>query len=139
MSGERARRLLARPGGWIEATADGGYALRVGPDRRSRVLATLDEPGFRSLIVDPGLRARPGGGWTARRAGDPPAEAPPPGRPGVVEGVRTVMDRSGRTQSHRANLAPSPIAWLAGRRDAAGGPRLNGWRPTPRRRWPGRR
>ena len=124
VSGERdrARRLLARPGGWIEATADGGYALRVGPDRRSRVLATLDEAGFRGLIADPGLRVRPGGGWTARRAGFAPAEAAAPGRPGLVEGVRTVMDREGRMRSHRANLAPSSIAWLSGRRDAAGRP-----------------
>jgi len=124
MSGEagRARRLLARPHGWIEATADGRYALRVGGDRRSRVLMTLDEAGFRSLVADPGLGVRPGGGWIARRMGEPMALAPAPGRPGVIEGVRTVMDRSGRMQSHRANLAPSPIAWLSGRRDAAGRP-----------------
>ena len=123
VSGERdrARRLLARPSGWIEATTGGGYALRVGADRRSRVLLTIDEAGFRSLIADPGLRARAGGGWSARRAAVA-AEAPPPGRPGVVEGVRSVMDQNGRMQSHRANLAPSPIAWLSGRRDAAGRP-----------------
>lgn len=124
MSGEagRARRLLARPRGWIEATADGGYAVRVGADRRSRVLMAVDEAGFRSLVVDPGLSARPGGGWVARRAAGPATGAPAAGRPGLVEGVRTVMDRSGRMQSHRANLAPSPIAWLSGRRDAAGRP-----------------
>jgi len=127
MSGEgaRARRLLMRPGGWIEATADGGYALRAGPDRRSRVLMTLDEAAFRRLVDDPGLRARPGGGWArrpAREAPGPGGTAPEPGRPGVVEGVRTVMDSEGRMRAHRANLAPSPIAWLSGRRDAAGRP-----------------
>ena len=122
VSSARARRLLARPGGWIEPTAHGGYALRVGPDRRSRVVMTLDERGFRSLVADPGLRPRAGGGWTARLAGDPQAVAAAPGRPGLVEGVRMVMDRSGRMQSHRANLAPSPIAWLSGRRDARGQP-----------------
>ncbi|WP_435994979.1 DUF6456 domain-containing protein, partial [Brevundimonas sp. LjRoot202] len=53
------------------------------------------------------------------RVGPPLAAA---GRPGLVEGVRAVMDRSGRMQSRRANLAPSPIAWLSGRRDAAGRP-----------------
>jgi hypothetical protein len=119
--GGRARRLLARPGGWIEATADGGYAVRVGADRRSRVLASLDEAGFRRLIAEPGLRGRPGGGWVARRAGDPPATSEA-GRPGFVEGARAVMESDGRMRTHRANLAPSPIAWLAGRRDAAGRP-----------------
>ena len=123
MSGERsrARRLLARPGGWIEATADGGYAVRAGSDRRARVLVTVDEAGFRSLIADPGLRARRGGGWVGRRADDPPA-GEPPGRPGLIEGVRIVMQQGGGMQSHRANLAPSPIAWLAARRDASGQP-----------------
>lgn len=121
MSGERARRLLARPGGWIEAAADGGYTLRVGPDRRSRVLLRLEEAGFRDLVADPGLRTRPGGGWVARRAGEPSTGAAA-GRPGVVEGVLAVMDGDGRPRSHRANLAPSPIAWLSGRRDAAGRP-----------------
>jgi len=124
VSGEpgRARRLLARPGGWIEATAGGGYVLRIGADRRTRPMMTIDEAGFRRLIGDPGLRARPGGGWIARRAGGPPAPAPAPGRPGVIEGVRAVMDGDGRMQTHRANLACSPIAWLAGRRDATGRP-----------------
>ena len=116
----RARRLLMRPGGWVEATADGGYALRVGADRRARVLLTLDEAGFRRLVAEPGLKARPGGGWTARRTGEAADAAPAPGRPGVVEGARTVMDGEGRMRSHRANLTASPVAWLSGRRDAAG-------------------
>ncbi|MFN3931044.1 MAG: DUF6456 domain-containing protein [Brevundimonas sp.] len=123
MSGEdrRARRLLARPGGWIEAAGDGGYALRVGRDRRARVLMRLDEAGWRRLVDDPGLKARPGGGWTAR-TNPAQAEAPAAGRPGVTEGVRTVMDGDGRMRSHRANLTVSPIAWLSGRRDADGRP-----------------
>ena len=64
MSGERARtrRLLMRPQAWIEALAGGGYAVRVGADRRSRVQMTLDEAEFRALIADPGLKVRPGGG-----------------------------------------------------------------------------
>jgi hypothetical protein len=118
----RARRLLARPGGWIEATADGRYAVRVGPDRRSRILATVDEAGFRRLVAEPGLKARPGGGWTGRRGGETPGAASEPGRPGFAEGVRTMMDGEGRMRTHRANLATSPIAWLAGRLDAAGRP-----------------
>ena len=119
--GARLRRLLARPGGWIEATADGRYAVRGGRDRRSRVLMSVDEAGFRRLVGEPGLKARPGGGWVARASGEPEA-ASGAGRPGVVEGVRAVMDDDGRMRSRRANLAPSPIAWLAGRRDAAGRP-----------------
>lgn len=118
--GARARRLLMRPGGWIEAAAGGGYALRAGPDRRSRVLMTVDEAGFRRLVAEPGLSPRPGGGWTGRRTGGEARPAREPGRPGVVEGVRAVMDGEGRMRSLRANLAPSPIAWLSGRRDAAG-------------------
>lgn len=123
MSGEdrRARRLLARPEAWIEATGDGGYALRVGRDRRARVLMRLDEAGWRRLVEEPGLRARPGGGWTARTT-RAQAEAPAAGRPGITEGVRAVMDGDGRMRSRRANLTVSPIAWLSGRRDADGRP-----------------
>ncbi len=115
----RARRLLARPGGWIEA-AGSGYALRVGADRRTRVLLIIDEAAFRRLIEVPGLRGRAGGGWTARRTGEP-AEAAA-GRPGVVEGLRTVMTDDGRMETRRANLAHSAVAWLSGRRDAEGRP-----------------
>nr|WP_168047440.1 DUF6456 domain-containing protein [Brevundimonas alba] len=117
----RARRLLARPGGWIEPRSEGGYAVRIGPDRRSRVVATVDEADFRRLVEDPGLKARPGGGWVQRRESQD-AVAPAPGRPGFVEGERTVMGANGRMETHRANLAPSPIAWLSGRRDAGGRP-----------------
>ena len=45
---QRARRLLTRPGGWIEAAPD-GYAVRVGRDRRLRVLLTVDEAVFRII------------------------------------------------------------------------------------------
>ena len=65
MSAGRARRLLARRGGWLEATGS-DYSLRVGRDRRSRILLTLDEAGFRQLVENPGLKARPGGGWVVR-------------------------------------------------------------------------
>jgi hypothetical protein len=118
----RARRLLARPGAWIEAEADGGYVLRLGRDRRSRVLATFDEAEFRRLVEDPGLRTRPGGGWTGRRASSESPAAPAAGRPGVTEGVRALPDDTGRLRTRRANLTASPIAWLSGRRDAAGRP-----------------
>lgn len=123
MSGERARarRLLSRPNGWIEAIAGGGYAVRTGADRRARVQATLGEADFRALVADPGLKARPGGGWTARRVEARP-EGSPPGRPGLVEGRREVMDADGTMRSHRANLTGSAIAWLSGRRDADGRP-----------------
>lgn len=123
MSGERARarRLLMRPRGWIEAEAGGGYVVRVGADRRARVQARLDEADFRALIADPGLKARPGGGWRALRVGEVD-RPPPPGRPGVVEGPRQVMGEDGTMRSHRANLTGSAIAWLAARRDSGGEP-----------------
>ncbi|HZV83794.1 MAG TPA: DUF6456 domain-containing protein [Brevundimonas sp.] len=120
---DRARRLLARPLGWIEALAGGGYGLRAGPDRRTRVLAVIDETQFRMLAGQPGLKARSGGGWVAdgRKAS---IETPPAGRPGMIEGARAVMDRNGRTQLRRANLGHSAIAWLASRTDAEGRPWL---------------
>lgn len=114
----RARRILARRGAWIEATP-AGYAVRSGTDRRARILQVLDEAGFVRLVERPGLKARSGGGWIARSA-PRPAPAPPPGRPGVVDGTRTLMHPDGRAEARRANLASSPIAWLAGRRDPTG-------------------
>ena len=120
----RARRLLKRPDGWVEAVP-GGYALRAGRDRRARVLLTLDEAGFRALVADPGLKARPGGGWTRRSGAAPRPEPPQPGRPGVIEGERCVMAADGRADRRRANLGHSAVAWLVGRRDAEGRPWLD--------------
>ena len=51
----RARRLLARRDGWIEALAD-GYGIRPGGDRRSRVVLTFGEAVFLQLVETPGLR-----------------------------------------------------------------------------------
>lgn len=118
---ERARRLLMRPRGWIEAGPGGGYPVRIGADRRARVQLTLGEADFRTLLADPGLKARPGGGWRALRVGETETP-PPPGRPGLVEGRREMMGEDGRMRSHRANLTGSAIAWLSGRRDADGAP-----------------
>jgi len=120
---ERARRLLARRGGWIEAVP-GGYGVRPGRDRRSRVVLTLDEAAFGRLVADPGLRRRPGGGWMARTAASSRPEPPEPGRPGLIEGVRTVMEGDGQPVARRANLGQSAVAWLARRRDADGRPWL---------------
>jgi hypothetical protein len=119
----RARRLLARRGGWIEAVAE-GYGLRSGGDRRSRVVLVLDEAGFRQLVENPGLRVRPGGGWVARTAAPDHPAAPEPGRPGLIEGSRTVMEGDGRPVLRRANLGQSAVAWLAQRRMADGQPWL---------------
>jgi hypothetical protein len=119
---ERARGLLARSGAWLDR-GEAGYPLRLKPDRRTRPVLTVDEAGFRALIGDPGLKPRDAGGWTARpsaRTG-PPAEV---GRPGLVEGVRSLAGPDGAVASRRANLGQSPIAWLAARRDAAGAPLL---------------
>lgn len=119
----RARRLLARRGGWIE-TVEGGYGLRPGGDRRGRIVLVVDEAGFRQLIEDPGLRRRPGGGWVARTTTPDREGAPEPGRPGLIEGSRTVMLGDGRAVSRRANLGQSAVAWLAQRKTADGRPWL---------------
>lgn len=109
---ERARTLLAWPGAWLEARG-GAYAVSLGPDRRSRVVATLDEASLRALIASPGLKPREGGGWRLRPSGElPPDRA---GRPGVFEGERPVMQADGRLTLRRANLGESPLAWLARR------------------------
>lgn len=125
---ERARALLARPGAWLEARG-GAYAVRLGPDRRSRVVVTLDEAALRALIASPGLKPREGGGWRLRRE----IEAAPDraGRPGMVEGERMVMENDGRLTTRRANLGESPLVWLARRgfltpAQAAAGERLRG-------------
>lgn len=116
----QARRLLARRGGWIDATPD-GYVLRVGRDRRVRILLTVDETVFRQLVCDPGLKTRPGGGWEPRMAATHSSTvAPAPGRPGTIEGVRAVMEHTGAVTMRRANLGVSAIAWLARRKTADG-------------------
>lgn len=119
----RARRLLTRRGGWIEAVP-GGYGLRSTGDRRGRIVLTVNEAVFRTLIEAPGLKRRPGGGWVARSAVAPCVESPEPGRPGLIEGSRTVMEGDGRAVARRANLGQSAVAWLARRRDADGRPWL---------------
>lgn len=123
MSGDRARtrRLLSRPAAWIEPAANGTYAVRLGADRRARVQLTLGEAEFQALVAEPGLRARPGGGWIMQRASEV-RELPTPGRPGLTEGRREIMADDGRMRSHRANMTVSAIAWLAARRDATGRP-----------------
>lgn len=121
----RAAQALARPGAFL-AAVPGGYAVRGSADRRRRALLTLDEAGFAALAQAPGLKPRPGGGWTLAA---PPAPAAPDrsARPGVIEGERMVVEADGRLTARRVNLGESPIAWLARRKDAAGRPWL-----TPR-------
>jgi hypothetical protein len=117
----RAAAALARPGAFLEAAGE-GYALRAGADRRRRPLMLLDEAGFHRLVEDVGLKRRAAGGWVLADAPAPPS--PPPGRPGVVLGERTVMQPDGARVARAANLCESPIAWLARRRDADGRPWL---------------
>lgn len=119
----RARRVLGRRGGWIEAVP-GGYGLRPGGDRRSRVVVVLDEAGFRRLVEAPGLRRRPGGGWVARTVAVERSDPSEAGRPGMIDGSRTVMEADGRAVPRRANLGQSAVAWLAQRRDPEGRPWL---------------
>lgn len=124
---ERARSLLDRPGAWLDQSG-GAYPLRLGGDRRGRVVLTLDEAAFRALIERPGLRRRDGGGWLPRptpAANTSLSPSPPPGRPGLVEGERPVMEADGRLTTRRANLGESPVAWLARRKDASGRPWLS--------------
>lgn len=118
----RARRLLARPGAWLDQTGD-GYAVRVGDDRRRRPALRLDEAVFMALARQPGLTVRRGGGWSLR-IGAAVTEAAAPGRPGIIDGERSVVEPDGRMARRAVNLGESPIAWLARRRDAAGQPWL---------------
>lgn len=114
---DRARRMLARPGAWIDAVVpDRAYALRLGPTRSHRPITTLDETVFRALIETPGLRRRAKGGWEARDAPRPerPATFGPPGR---IEGERIIMEADGRPRRVRANLGQCPLQRLALRRD----------------------
>lgn len=123
---ERARSLLDRPGAWLDQSA-GGYPLRLGGDRRGRVVLTLDEAAFHAVVEHPGLRRREGGGWLPRPrpvTNTSLSPSPPPGRPGVIEGERPVMEADGRLTARRANLGESPVAWLARRKDASGRPWL---------------
>lgn len=123
---ERARSLLQRPGAWLDQ-GDGAYSLRLGGDRRGRVVLTLNEAAFRAVVERPGLRLRPGGGWLPRLDGaarDDARAGAPPGRPGVIEGERSVMEADGRLTTRRANLGESPILWLARRKDQSGRPWL---------------
>lgn len=118
----KARRLLGRAGAWIDGVGL-GYALRVGANRRARVLMTFGEATFRHLVNQPGLSIRPGGGWLPRavRSG---SAAPEPGRPGMIGGVTVIADSDGRFAPRRANLGQSAIAWLARHRDETGRPWL---------------
>ncbi|KQW82357.1 DUF6456 domain-containing protein [Brevundimonas sp. Root1279] len=114
----RVQRLLEQRDVWLDETP-GGYALRRGGDRRTRVLTVIDEALFRTLVAQPGLRPRPGGGWTLRAGGAEGAPVPPPG-PGVIAGDRLLVQPDGRITRHPANLAHSPVVWLAARKDADG-------------------
>jgi hypothetical protein len=106
----RAARLLRRPGALIEVKGL-GYVVRFGP--RHRAMLAIDEPAFRALVREPGLSVRREGGW--RLARTEAADAPPPGRPGVVVGERVVVEDGGERVTRRANLGESPLAWLARR------------------------
>ena len=118
----RAVDLLSRAGAYLE-TAGSAYAIRVGADHRRRPLLHIDETIFRALVRQPGLKPRIEGGWRLA-ARVIPSPAPPPGRPGMIEGERLVAEADGQLTPRRANLGESPIAWLARRRDAEGNPWL---------------
>ncbi len=123
---ERAADRLARPEAWLEATGQ-TYAVRRGEDRRRTPLMSLGPEVFEALTVDPGLSPRAAGGWRlARRATVAPLPpAPPPGRPGVIEGERSVIEADGTFTTRRVNLGEGALGWLAARRDAQGRPWLD--------------
>ncbi|KQY31122.1 hypothetical protein ASD38_07185 [Caulobacter sp. Root487D2Y] len=106
----RAERLLRRPGALIEVKGL-GYVVRFAPRRRA--MLTVDEAAFRMLARDGALAPRREGGWRLVKPLAPPA--PPPGRPGVIEGERVVIEGSDQHVVLRANLGESPLAWLARR------------------------
>lgn len=119
----RATEILARPGAWMEGLGpEGPYLVRPTPDRRRRPALRLDEAAFIALAEGPGLKPRPDGGWTLASRPAPPAPAPPPGRPGVVVGLRPVITPEGRTVRRAANLGESTLLWLARHKDADGRP-----------------
>jgi hypothetical protein len=120
----RAERLLRRPGALIEVKGL-GYVVRFGA--RQRAMLAVDEPAFRMLARDGALAPRREGGWRLIKPLAPPM--PPPGRPGVIEGERVVIEGSGEHVVLKANLGESPLAWLARRGglepvEAAAGERL---------------
>ena len=119
----RAAALLRRPSAYLEPVGQ-GYAVRMSADRRRRPVLALDETVFGLLARRPGLKPRAGGGWTLAWSA-PEGEAPPPGRPGFIEGEKSVAEAPGRTVTRRANLGESPIAWLARRKDSHGRPWLS--------------
>lgn len=120
---ERALEGLRRPLARLDP-APGGYKLRLGRDRRTRVLLTLDEPAFRRLAQRAPLTPDDGG-WVLGRTHVDAAVTGGEGRPGALEGEREILDpHSGVRMRRRANLGESPIAWLARRRDARGRPWL---------------
>ncbi|WP_122464745.1 DUF6456 domain-containing protein [Brevundimonas lutea] len=123
---DRARRLLLRPGAWVEQRLDAEppYALRLNPDRRRRPVLEFDEVTFRALAAEPGLIVQSARAWRAR-PGPSDGPTPEPGRPGMIQGRRQVMTPDGRWLPLGANLTQSPIAWLARRRDLDGQPWLN--------------
>lgn len=139
---DRAARLLARAGSVIEAK---GLAYAVRFARGRRPMLVIDEAAFRKLVSR--LIPRGEGGWRL----SPQSPAPPPGRPGFVEGEKTIVEPDGRTVTRRANLGEAPLDWLLRRRhitraEYAAGERLSAdahasgligrltmqWDPTPR-------
>lgn len=118
----RALALLRRPGALITAEQS-GYGLRLHPDRRRRAALAFDEAVFLRLAGEIGLKRTPAG-WAPPAGAFDRADAPKPGRPGVIEGERQTPEPGGRMVRRRANLGESPIAWLARRKDADGLPWL---------------
>ena len=120
---ERALALLSRPGAWLDTAGEGGR-VRLAGDRRRRAALEVPAAVVARLARAPGLTPRGQGGCRIART-PAPAAAPPPGRPGMIEGERAFAVGPGRTAMRRVNLGESPIVWLASRPGPDGRPFLS--------------
>lgn len=122
----QALTALARPHARLLEEGAGRYAVRTSADRRRRPPCVIGADAFAALCRDGALSPAGQGAWVlARGAPAPRREQARAGRPGVLPGVRAVMQPDGSLQDRAANLGESPLDWLARRKDAQGNPLLS--------------
>lgn len=124
----QALKALTRPGARLTEDGPGRYAVRTSADRRRRPTCTIAPDAFARLAREGALTPAGEGAWTLSRAAAAAAARPCPdlaARPGVLPGVREVMQPDGTLAPRAANLGESPLDWLARRRGADGAPLLS--------------